>query len=58
MRNKLEIIDRIQLLQKRVDTLAKAKEDDMAYLTEDVALKERIKLLKWVLGEERYDDIR
>ena len=58
MRNKLEIIDRIQLLQKRVDTLAKAKEDDMAYLTEDVAIKERIKLLKWVLGEERYDDIR
>lgn len=58
MRNKLEIIDRIQLLQKRVDTLAKAKEEDMAYLTEDVALKERIKLLKWVLGEERYDDIR
>ena len=52
MRNKLEIIDRIQLLQKRVDTLAKAKEEDMTYLTEDVAIKERIKLLKWVLGEE------
>ena len=52
MRNKLEILEQIQILQKRLDGLAKVKVGDTGYVAENVALKERIKLLKWVIGEE------
>ncbi len=50
MRNRLEILERLQLLQRQLNELDKEK--DVGYVAEDVALRERIKLLKWVIGEE------
>ena len=54
MRNRLEIQEQIQHYQKRLSRLEKLKKAnaDIGYVTEDTALKERIKLLKWILGEE------
>ena len=51
-KNTLEINEQIQHLQKRLDALAKAKKEDIGYVAEAVALKEKIRLLKWVLEEE------
>ena len=52
MRKKLEIQKQLEHLQKRLDKLSTAKEEDIGYVAEDTALKERIRLLKWVIGEE------
>jgi hypothetical protein len=54
MRNRLEIQEQIQHYQKRLSRLEKLKKakTDIGYVAEDTALKERIKLLKWVIGEE------
>ena len=54
MRNRLEIQEQIQHYQKRLSRLEKLKKakTDIGYVAEDAALQERIKLLKWVIGEE------
>ena len=54
MRNRLEIQEHILHYQKRLSKLEKLKKakTDIGYVAEDAALKERIKLLKWVIGEE------
>ena len=54
MKNRLEILEQIQHYQKRLSKLEKLKKAnaDIGYVAEDRALKERIKLLKWILGEE------
>ena len=54
MRNTLEIQEEIRHYQKKLSRLEKLKtaNADIGYVAEDTALKERIKLLKWVIGEE------
>jgi hypothetical protein len=54
MRNRLEILEQIQHYQKKLSRLEKLKKrkTDIGYVSEDAALKERIKLLLWVLEEE------
>ena len=54
MHNRLEIQEQIQHYQKRLNKLEKLKKGntDIGYVAEDVALRDRIKLLKWVIGEE------
>jgi hypothetical protein len=54
MRNIPEIQEEIRHYQKKLSKLEKLKKGnaDIGYVAEDTALKERIKLLKWVIGEE------
>ena len=54
MRNTLEIQEEIRHYQKKLSKLEKLKKGnaDIGYVAEDVALRDRIKLLKWVIGEE------
>ena len=54
MRTTPEIQEEIRHYQKKLSKLEKLKKGntDIGYVAEDAALKERIKLLKWVIGEE------
>ena len=54
MRNTPEIQEEICHYQKKLSRLEKLKKGntDIGYVAEDVALRDRIKLLKWVIGEE------
>ena len=54
MRNKLEILEQIQHYEMRLSKLEKLKKAkaDIGYVAEDVAMKDRIRLLKWVIEEE------
>ena len=54
MRNIPEIQEEIHHYQKKLSKLEKLKKGnaDIGYVSEDAALRDRIKLLKWVIGEE------
>jgi hypothetical protein len=54
MRTTPEIQEEIRHYQKKLSKLEKLKKAkaDIGYVAEDVAMKDRIRLLKWVIEEE------
>jgi hypothetical protein len=50
----MEIYEEIEYFQRKLDRLSNAKKShlDIGYVAEDVALRDKMKLLKWILGEE------
>ena len=50
MRNRFEIKEKIQILKNNLEQMKEEK--NMGYMTEDLALEEKIKLLEWVLTDD------